>query len=208
MDSELFLPGDTDTLLVSFASCKGSKYCNFEFLNFFNKHYTHHNRLYYLDKHQYWYHRGMVGISTNIPETVRYLKNKIKGYKKVIFIGMSAGGYAAILFGSLLNVQAVLTFLPQTMLCTHKKREGVSIKNLDRAYLDIKPYINDVTQYIVYCDPNISGNKNIFHHFTQCNNIADFDNVSIVQIEDMNIKHIRDSGLLKKIIDKLIINSL
>ena len=34
--------------------------------------------------------------------------------KRVIFLGNSAGGYAAIIFGLLLKIDKVITFLPQT----------------------------------------------------------------------------------------------
>ena len=90
----------------------------FEFLTYLSKTYSRNTDLYfYIDKNQCWYHKGIEGISNNIDETVIYLKTLIKknNYKKIIFMGVSAGGYA-ILFGSLCNVNSVISFIPRTKL--------------------------------------------------------------------------------------------
>ena len=67
-----------------------------------------------MDKNRNSYHNGIVGISNNIDETLPHLQAQIAPYSNVIFLGVSSGGYAAILFGSLLNVKSVLAFIPQT----------------------------------------------------------------------------------------------
>ena len=90
----------------------------FEFLNYLSSIYKNtHDLLFHIDKNQCHYHRGLDGITKNIDETILYLNNMIQHYEKVIFIGVSAGGYAAILFGSLCkNVHHVIGFIPQTIL--------------------------------------------------------------------------------------------
>ena len=94
---------DSDTLIISFSGLakQFGGIPQFEFLNFLNKHFTDINKHFYIDNYQVSYHKGINGLSTNIDETIEYLKNEIKNYKNVIFLGNSAGGYAAILFGSL-----------------------------------------------------------------------------------------------------------
>ena len=89
---------------------------SYDFYNFLEKNYPHVSRYFYLDIHRSCYHKGIQDKSTNIDETVEYLKHKVKKYKRVIFIGLSSGGYAAILFGSLLGISDVLAFYPQTIL--------------------------------------------------------------------------------------------
>ena len=56
------------------------------------------------------------GINTQIDsiEKIRdFLSQLLKGYRKVIFVGASAGGYAAALLGNMLNVSYVLSFSGQ-----------------------------------------------------------------------------------------------
>lgn len=164
----------------------------FEFLNFLTKSYENIDSIFYIDKHQSWYHKGIQGITKNIDETVKYLDRQIKGYKKVIFMGVSSGGYAAILFGSLCNIQNVVAFMPQTIM-----------KNLiNQKYRDLKPYINLTTKYFLF--GNLSAPVNDVHHISQCRRICPKDNVILEEIFDFNMKVFRDSGQLKAFLDNLI----
>ena len=61
------------------------------------------------------------GISNNVNQTKIYLQNILKKYNNITFIGASSGGYAA-LFGSLLNVDKVVSFIPQTNLNVIKRK--------------------------------------------------------------------------------------
>lgn len=64
------------------------------------------------DVYKQWY---LKGINTNIdtPEKLsQWLKTETEGYK-VITLGSSAGGYAAMLYGSLLHAERILAFNPQ-----------------------------------------------------------------------------------------------
>ena len=56
------------------------------------------------------------GIGKNINCTIAFLKKEFAKYDKVCCVGNSAGGYASILFGSLLNVNKVITINAQTDL--------------------------------------------------------------------------------------------
>ena len=110
------------TLIVCFGGMvlKFGGILPFEFLNYLSSIYLHVCDLYFLiDANQCWYHKGIKDITNDIDETVLYLNNIIKNgkYEKVIFMGTSAGGYAAILFGSLCNcVNNVISFIPQTII--------------------------------------------------------------------------------------------
>ena len=94
----------------------------------------------YVDPKQCWYHKGIEGISNNIDETTEDLKDKInkRDYKKIIFMGVSAGGYAAILFGSLCHVTKVISFIP---------RRKLKAKIVDKKYEKLKNIINTDTDY-------------------------------------------------------------
>ena len=168
----------------------------FEFLNYLSSVYKNTcDLIFFIDKHQCWYHKGIQDITTNIDETIIYLNNIIKdgNYKNIIFMGTSAGGYAAILFGSKCNnVNNVISFIPQTI-----------IKNpINLNYSNLKSIINENTQYFLYGDKTV---KNIddTHHILHCENIESFKNVKIIKNDNCNLKELRDNGFIKKTIDDI-----
>lgn len=185
-----------NTLIICFGGMvlKMGGILPFEFLNFLSKIDCESDKIFYIDKKQSWYHNGIENISSTIDETVLYLKNKINGYKKVIFMGVSAGGYAAILFGSLLNVQYVISFIPRTNLTCIPKATDIK-------YINLKNHINSVTQYILYGDPNIK-NINDNHHISHCLNLV-CKNVELIQIENLCMKKLCNDGTIEKLLHKI-----
>jgi hypothetical protein len=71
--------------------------------------------LYLRNRHQ-WYLGGLKGIGKNINCTIAFLRRHFAKYDKVVCTGGSAGGYASLLFGSLLKVNKVITIDAQTDL--------------------------------------------------------------------------------------------
>ena len=181
-----------DVLIVTFGGCmsKVGRIPPFEFLNTLTKWFPDFDKKFYIDLHQCWYHKGIQGISTNIAETKTYLEGIINGYKKVLFIGNSAGGYAAILFGSLLHVQSVLAFVPQTIL---------SNTNLEIKYRNLKNIMNTTTKYYLYGDTTV---KNIHdhHHVSHIENVRNFQNVQAIYKDGISLQEMRDSGELQTVI--------
>lgn len=74
-------------------------------------------KLYVRDLRQALYHIGLPGYSTDIPGTLETLRALIaeSQAETITFIGNSQGGYAAILFGALLNVDDAHAFSTQTV---------------------------------------------------------------------------------------------
>lgn len=70
------------------------------------------NKLLVRDNKQLWYQFGVEGLGQDVDEVVRSLRVKIDEMKpkKVITIGQSMGAYAAIMFGTLLNVDHIMAF--------------------------------------------------------------------------------------------------
>ena len=136
----------------------------FEFLNYLSSIYSENcDLIFYIDKDQCWYHKGIQNITNNIDDTIIYLNNIIKdgNYEKVIFMGTSAGGYASILFGSLCNnVNTVISFIPQTIINNP----------IDTKYSNLNILINNNTKYVVCGDTSIHC-INDKHHILQCTNI-------------------------------------
>ena len=81
-------------------------------------------RLFVRDPARVWYQHGVPGFGASIDEVAAALRAIIDehGIERLVTIGSSAGGYAALAFGSLLEADLVLSFAPQT--------------NLDRTWLD------------------------------------------------------------------------
>ena len=194
--SELKIKNNSDRLIVSFGGCLQHfrEKQTFEFYNFLNKHFPSHDKYFFIDKYFKWYNYGIDGISSNIYQTVKYLKSIISDYKEVLFVGTSAGGYAAILFGSILDVNTVLAFIPQTII------EG---DDLDPSYKNLSQIINKKTKYIVYGDESISDETNL-HHIKHCYNIGHHKNVIIEKKQEIDMKEMRDSGELLNIFTKLL----
>ena len=76
------------------------------------------NKIFIRDLRRTWYHRGLPGICENIDGIAEYLRDLIgmREFRQITFVGSSTGGYAAILFGLLLNATSVIAFVPKTFL--------------------------------------------------------------------------------------------
>jgi ribosomal protein L16 Arg81 hydroxylase len=76
------------------------------------------NRILLRDFENAWYHRGVRGLGNGIDEVRDRLQALIHEIcpSRIITIGQSMGGYAAILFGQLLNVDQILAFGPLSCL--------------------------------------------------------------------------------------------
>jgi hypothetical protein len=201
--SELKIINGHKNLIICFGglALKFGGILPFEFLNYLYSTYKKNcDLIFYIDINQCWYHKGIKDITNNIDETILYLNNIIKkgNYKKVIFMGTSAGGYASILFGSLCNnVNNVISFIPQTKLK----------KPINSKYSNLKNIINKKTKYFLYCDKDITNIDNV-HSISHCENIEFYKNVKIIKNHGCNLKELRDNGFIKKQLDKILFNNL
>lgn len=74
--------------------------------------------LFVKDFWQAWYQRGLLGISRGVKDSVEALRRSAAEgrYREVHMVGMSAGGFAALLFGALLPAKHIVAFSPQTLI--------------------------------------------------------------------------------------------
>ena len=118
----------------------------------------------YLRNQYKWYLGGLNGIGKNINCTIAFLKKEFSKYDKVVCTGSSAGGYASLLFGSLLKVNKVITVNAQTDLqyvktkINHRKLNNRSKQcpATWNKYNKIVNVLNGVVSYNVY----YKGNEN------------------------------------------------
>ncbi len=113
---------NSNVLLVSFGGIKqGIGMAVYEFYNSLKN--ISCDKVFIKDINQSWYHKGINKEVKNIQLTSELLKSIIlkKAYERVVFIGNSMGGYGAILFGVILNIDCVIAFSPQTFIGKTKR---------------------------------------------------------------------------------------
>jgi pimeloyl-ACP methyl ester carboxylesterase len=111
------MQGSSSTLLIAFGGMKGELGMPpFEFLGVTEAFSV--KRIFIRDLHQAWYHRGIPGLGENVHDAADSLAQLIASHdvEKLVLAGSSAGGYAALAFGSLLGADTVLGFAPQTVI--------------------------------------------------------------------------------------------
>ena len=97
-------------LIISFAGL-GDKYE-------FKKTLAHHsvNVIFLRDLSHQWYLNDLPTVGCGVSEISKFLSDRIIELKppKVVAIGTSAGGFAAMLYGALLKVDSICVFSPQS----------------------------------------------------------------------------------------------
>jgi len=137
------------------------------------------------DIQKQWYIGG-INVKLDSPiKLLEFLKIETDGYR-VFTLGSSAGGYAAVLFGSLLNADRVYAFNAQLNLNITKKKsnpltdpilfEKAMDKHLNH-YFDLSNYITKGTDY---------------YYFQSCRSQMDIEQYDGISIEaQKNLKIIR-----------------
>ncbi len=141
------------------------------------------NTVFVKDFKQCWYQQGLLALSNNTRSSVELIKKQIPSrQEKVYTIGTSAGGFAAILFGVLLDVDKVIVFGPQTIVTKQvfQRFKGVDSRIADINFadelLDLKKLL-ETTQY-----------KGSIHiHFANSNRI---DRIAAERLKDFEQVHL------------------
>jgi pimeloyl-ACP methyl ester carboxylesterase len=113
----LDMGGRSQTLLIAFGGLRGRMgVLPFEFFRATGR--LHVKRLFVRDLRQAWYHRGMPEHGTTLMDVARALEAVLarQRVERLVVAGNSAGGYAALVFGTLLGADTALCFAPQTTL--------------------------------------------------------------------------------------------
>lgn len=159
----------------------------FEFVRFLGTQFPRVSAMFIIDKHKCWYQKGVSGVSTDVDSTCTFLRNLVQGYKTVTFMGVSAGGYAAMLFGSLLQVQHVVAFIPRTLLVEESR------------YADLKDFINQSTKYSLVGDLSVE-DVNDNHHFSQIARLPESPNIVVYPLKVVSMRQLCASGWVAALI--------
>jgi hypothetical protein len=101
--------------IVAFAGLKRPSR-TFEFFRLLSA-YEEARCVFLSDHEQGWYQLGVRGIGDTADDVASFLSDVVGDDRSTtIFTGASAGGYAALLFGSLLGIGEVHAFAPQTFV--------------------------------------------------------------------------------------------
>jgi hypothetical protein len=177
----------------------------FEFSRLFSSVKVDADILLLRDPKNAWYLTGLGDSFKNFYSLYFFLKNEASRYDKVIAMGSSAGGYAAILFASLLNFYGCISFTPQTDLKIASEHNDWSLNKLKpilstsvgKKYQNLNKYINHSSKYYIYCFDN----DNKLHGIQHFDNLPNYPNIYRL---NYNAKHmVKDNSLFELFLDLL-----
>jgi hypothetical protein len=128
-----------------------------------------------------WYLTGINADLNNVEKLLSFLKYETFGYK-IIALGSSAGGFAAVLFGSLLNAELVYTFNGQFMLSDRLITSSEKIDPIifrERNNSEVNKYFS--------LKSHITNSNRIFYFYSDR---SDWDISQYKHISDLNIQFI------------------
>jgi esterase/lipase len=182
-DILFFKTGVSDRLVITFGGIReGIGMPIFEFKKILSNYNCH--QIFIKDSKQSWYQSGIEGYPTINSLKIK-LGELIEDYNDVIFIGNSMGGYAAIMFGVLLNVDNVIAFSPQTFIDYYrriyykdirwpiqiKKIHNLNIDKIDnlKSKLKLKKYKTSINIYYSISDKLDKIHSERLKKIKQCN---------------------------------------
>ncbi len=128
-DSVIFSPVPTSNNLVIFCSGRlmGLRVDSYSFLR--QTRDLGVNRLYIRDIYGLWYQAGLAGISHDITSTADYLAGFCRRgrFETVTMVGVSSGGYGALILGDLIGADIIHSLAPRTLL--HEDAENYADRN-------------------------------------------------------------------------------
>jgi pimeloyl-ACP methyl ester carboxylesterase len=186
----LDMGSDSRTLLIAFGGMRGELGIPpFEFFKATGEFPI--KRLFVRDLSQAWYHRGIPGGGSTIPEMADSLQALIAQHEveRLVVAGTSAGGYAALVFGSLLGADRAICFAPQTVLelpalaamndhrWDRQVEELLANGGLDPRWTDLRDALPGArctdTRYELHYDPSFAPDR------AHCEHLAGLDGVEL-----------------------------
>ena len=164
------------------------------------------NIIFVKDFKQCWYQKGLLGKTNDVKGSIEYLNNIIpKNTEKLIALGASAGGYAAIRFGISLNADRIMAFSPQTLIDeeTASVFSKSCLRNMsfDEEDLDLKKILDKYKPKVkieVYCAADNNRDKMAVEY------IKDYvEEYSYPTDSHMLALYLKENGLLDGILDSI-----
>jgi hypothetical protein len=130
------------------------------------------------DIQKQWYLKGINSEIDSIEKLANFIRKETEGYK-IIMLGSSSGGFAASLFGSLLDVEYVISFNGQFQVLDLLKTSSESIDPIlfrEKDNMNINIYFS-IKKYI-------KKPKKIYYFYS---NKSEWDIINKNHIEDLDI---------------------
>ena len=207
----------SDCLLIAFGGLAGGLHIPpFEFFNATRDFAC--KKLFVRDLQQCWYHRGTTPFQNNISSLRDELETLIleSTATRIVAVGTSSGGYAALLFGLLLGMDEAHALSPKTYinpLVRVLTRDRVSKKQAlkllftpgaEKKYFDLAKVLQSekvATQlhlhYAKGFPPALKHSERLGHDPRVTLNAYDFD-------RHLLGKYLRDQGLLSPLLERII----
>lgn len=183
----------------------------FEFYN--SSKIINESKIFIRDLSQTWYQNGIPGMGKDVFEAGDFLRAKINKLepKELYFVGNSMGGYASILFASMLGFGKVIAFAPQTFISPFKRTMNLDfrwIKQISKTYVtsrykkhiwDLNPYLNTLKSNV---EIHIFVSKNDRLDYLHANALENLESTYIHAFEvggHRLVRHLRDIGVLSQI---------
>lgn len=171
-------------------------------------------KIFVRDLSQGWYQRGVRGLGASVDEVAASLGDLIarQRVERVVAVGASAGGFAALLFGVLLEVAEVHAFSPQTFLDRENRgrhgdtRWGGQIERLHRDLgpagpaFDLRPVLRAGTPS-TRCHVHFGGDDAL--DAAHARHLAGLANVELHEQAGgghLTVRWLRDNGRLEPIL--------
>ena len=204
-----------DSLILAFGGINGGLHMPpFEFFNTLKG--IPSKKIFVRDLRQCWYHQGIPGYGNTISQLQLQLFELIKDSeaKRVIALGASSGGYAALLFGLLLQLDEVHAFSPKTNINPvirflnrdlRYRRRGLALlcsPRAQRKFFDIAPLLRQQSQPIDIHLHFGDQHRSDTHHAQRIAHDSRVHLHPYAYDKHLVAAHLRDQGLLKPIIQK------
>jgi len=207
---------DSSTLLIAFGGMAGELGVPpFEF--FRSTGGIPVKRLFVRDLLQVWYHRGIPGHGADIEQVAASLRAIVaaNGVERLVVAGNSAGGYAALLFGTLLGADVVLCFSPQTVIDPEVLEEMddhrwdeqlhalIAVGGVDRRWMDLGSALPAArsadTRYELYFDESFRADR---LHAERLEGLPGLNVHRLQEGEHDIVREMRDSGELERVLER------
>lgn len=155
---------DSGTLFISFASMgEGDPHgCHFEW-----KKHLHDDLGYSVvlirDPQYHWYQDGIGGLG-DVERSVEYVRTLNRIRPRVIAMGVSMGGFGALLYGILAEIPEIIALAPQTVIGTDPRWRDNWMHISHRPYPDIAALLPCKSEIKVYIG-NEAGQQLDFAHY-------------------------------------------
>ena len=163
------------------------------------------------DTNDSFFFQGIDSERNSFQKTLDMLSQYMKNYERTIFMGNCAGGYAAILFGTMLNVDKVIGINTVTYMDQASLIEAGDGRESRATFLDQSNEVLNLRNHLSKIEYNTQiysiVDQNTLNHVKQSQNISEYKNVTIEYVDSpipqVGYHLLRNGELINKIIGKI-----